>query len=431
MTHAHRYTPEAFNLERMRALMAHLGDPQTRYPSLHVAGTKGKGSVTALCAAALDAAGYRVGHYTSPHLHDYTERIRVAGQPIPRADFVRLLDSLRPYLDAAKPTTFEITTALAFLYFAEQGVNAAVIEVGLGGRLDATNIIQPTVTAITSLSMDHMQFLGDTLAKIAAEKAGIVKPGVPLILAPQRAAAFETVAAIAAERGAPLLAVGREVDFTLGSHSLEGGQDLTVSLAGSDPLALHIPLLGAHQAENAAVAYAVLRTAAVRGLPLADAAIVRGFSAVRWPGRFELLRRRPDVVVDSAHNADSARRLRQALDDYFPDQPVTLVFGASEDKDISGMFAELLPRSVRLIVTRSFHPRAADPLNLIGLAAPWSLPTFEVDEVADALQAALAQVEPHGLVLVTGSIFVAAAAREILPSFPLAADQTAVSQEGQ
>ncbi|HEX9029558.1 MAG TPA: folylpolyglutamate synthase/dihydrofolate synthase family protein, partial [Anaerolineales bacterium] len=373
LTRSFRNSPEKFDLGRMRQFLEILGQPHQHYPIIHVAGTKGKGSISAMCASALHAAGYRVGLYTSPHLQDYAERIQLDGQPIPHADLMALVDEIRPHL-AGMPnlTTFEITTALALLYFARQGASAVVLEVGLGGRLDATNVVVPNVSVIASISYDHTNILGNTLAEIAGEKAGIIKPGVPVVVSPQKEEARQVIERIAAERGSDLTQVGRDYLFSQVSHSLEGGQELLIWPAsqqalvdtymdsggsqGQEPTRLNIPLLGYHQVENAATAYAALQVAREHGIPLDEAAIIKGFSEVSWPGRFEVLQRNPPIVIDSAHNRDSALKLRLALDDYFPGWPVVLVFGASEDKDIAGMFAELMPRIRQVVATRSFHP---------------------------------------------------------------------------
>jgi dihydrofolate synthase/folylpolyglutamate synthase len=426
LTRGFRNQPGLFDLDRMVEFMAHLGNPHQAYPILHIAGTKGKGSVSALCAGALQAAGYKVGLYTSPHLQDYAERIQLDRRPIPHADLISLVEEIRPYLDqGTKLTTFEITTALAFLYFARQGATAVVAEVGLGGRLDATNIVTPLVSVITSLSYDHMQVLGDTLAEIAGEKAGIIKPGIPVVLAPQPEEARLVVTRVAQERGAPWIQVGDDLRYLPVDHSLDG-QSLYVWSAEQQPLfdafrrgdpvwqplRLTIPLLGEHQVENAAVAYAALQTASRRGLPLAADTVQRGFAHSDWSGRFEILQRQPPVVVDAAHNRHSAAKLRQALLDYFPGKQVILIFGASEDKDIPGMFAELLPLTSRVIVTRSFHPRAADPQQLVEQAARHNHTVIVVPAIEDALVAGLRLLDEDSLLLVTGSIFIAAGARE-------------------
>jgi len=375
----------------------------------------------------LPAAGYRGGLYTSPHLQDYAERIQVAGQPISHAGLVAMVDEFRPYLDqGTKLTTFEITTALAMLYFARQGCTAVILEVGLGGRLDATNLVTPLVSAITSLSYDHMAVLGNTLAEIATEKAGIIKPGVPVVLAPQVDEARRVVEQIAAQRQAPLFQVGRQNPAQAGGSASASqvfgfagqggdltGQDLLVwAPEDSQPQRLRIRLLGPHQVENAAVAYAALRVAGERGLNVPGEAIHAGFARAVWPGRFEILQARPPVVVDSAHNRDSAVKLRQTLAEYFPDRRIILIYGASEDKDISGMFVELLPVVEQVIVTRSFHPRAADPQMLSELAAQHGQQITIIPAVEDALAEALRRLDENRLVLATGSIFIAAAVRE-------------------
>lgn len=429
LTRAFRYSPEKFDLTRMRDFLDLLNRPYQAYPIIHVAGTKGKGSVAALCASALQAAGYRVGLYTSPHLQDYGERIQVNGQQIPHADLVELVSQMKPHIESVKSlTTFEITTALAFQYFALQNVTAAVVEVGLGGRLDATNVIIPNVSVITSLSYDHTQFLGETLAEIAGEKAGIIKPGVPVVLAPQQDEARLVIERIAAERQARLIQVGRDYLFAQITHAVNGGQSLFVwpvseqilvdeyiesgGLQEWEPTRLHIPLLGYHQVENAATAYTALQIARANGIPISEAEIRQGFSSVVWPGRFEILQRYPPVVIDSAHNRDSALKLRLALDDYFPGQPVVLVFGASEDKDIEGMFAELMPRVRQVIATRSYHPRAMEPEQLVELAHRYGRPAKVVASVEAALEEAIQIGDGEAMILATGSLFVAAGVRE-------------------
>jgi len=428
LTRSFRYTPEKFDLGRMQDFIEYLGRPDRTYPIIHIAGTKGKGSVSAMCASALRAAGYRVGLYTSPHLQDYSERIQLDGQPIPHADLVELVNELKPFLDkGTNLTTFEITTALAFLYFTRQGATAVVAEVGLGGRLDATNVVTPVVTVITSLSYDHMAILGDTLAEIAGEKAGIIKPNVPIVLSPQKDEARLVVERIASERHAPLIQVGRDVLFAPLSHTLEN-QTLLVWSASEqslfdtylestemrkwEPLHLTIPLLGYHQVENAATAYTTLQAARKGGLSIGFDAILKGFAQVKWPARFEILQQNPPLVIDAAHNRDSALKLRLALDDYFPGRPVVLVFGASEDKDIEGMFAELMPRVQQVIATKSFHPRALEPEHIVELAHRYGHPAKVVEEVEDALVEALRLAEGDAMVLVAGSVFVAAGARQ-------------------
>jgi dihydrofolate synthase/folylpolyglutamate synthase len=434
LSRSFRYSPELFNLERIQEFLEYLGRPFQFYPVIHVAGTKGKGSVCAMCASALQESGHRVGLYTSPHLQDYTERIQLNGIPISHADLVALVQEVKPYLDkGTKLTTFEITTALGFQYFARQEATVVLAEVGLGGRLDATNVVTPIVSVITSISYDHVHILGETLTEIAQEKAGIIKPGVPVVISPQIEEARLAIERIAAERSAFLTRVGLDYLYAPVSHSLRS-QSLYVWSASEQPLVdvylesgdlsdwkptkLTIPLLGNHQIENAATAYATLQVAQERGLSLGDPrsrsqdAIVKGFSEVTWPGRFEVLRSNPPIIVDCAHNRDSVLKLRLTMDQYFPVQPVYLVFGASEDKDIEGMFAELMPYVQQMIAVKSFHPRAIEPERLVELAHRFGRPAQVIANVKEALKKAIHLAGNKGMVLVTGSIFVAAEARD-------------------
>ena len=391
-----------FNLDRMFALMEELGNPQSKYPIIHVAGTKGKGSVSALCASALQAAGYTVGLYTSPHLIDYCERIQVNGEPISHEFMVELVEEIKPFVTKIpKLTTFEITTALGFLAFAKQGVNAAVIEVGLGGRLDATNVVKPKVSVITSLSYDHMAVLGDTLAKIAGEKAGIIKQGVPVVSAPQTEEALEVVERVAKSKGCTFTLIGKDVKFERVESSLDGQTLRIMDNVRPSTLELRLPLLGFHQIENAATAYTTLKISA---LELPDEAVQEGFAEVKWPARFEVLRREPPVVIDSAHNRDSAARLRETLDEYFPETPAILIYCALEDKDIAGILEELWPRLEKVVATRADHPRAPSAEWIAEQARKVGLPAEAVEPVAQALERALELAGDKKVVLAAGSV---------------------------
>ena len=423
-----RYTYNAvtFNLRRMEELLDRLCNPQNAFRCVHIAGTKGKGSTSAMVEAVLRAAGYRTGLYTSPHLHTFRERIRVAGALMSKRDLVEVTERSRPAI-AATPdiTAFEVMTALAFIYFAQQKVDWAVLEVGLGGRLDATNVVHPAVCAITSLSYDHVELLGHTLSLIAWEKAGIIKAGVPVVSAPQEEEAMGVIRRVCADTGARLVMVG--CDWTVEGNATElAGQTLTVRRA-ADGLTfadLKIPLLGQHQWVNATTAVAMLTELGAQGVTIPEAALRRGLAAARWPGRFELLQRRPVVVVDSAHNADSAQKLRAALATWFPRPPrkrLALVFGASSDKDISGMLEAFLTpdpasgyRPVdKVIVTQSGHPRSTVPAALADQVRHLSpiVPISVHDTVGSALTEALAWANEDDLICVTGSIFVVAQAR--------------------
>ena len=402
LKHISELAKAEFNLDRMFALMEELGNPQKKYPIIHVAGTKGKGSVAALCASALKAAGYKTGLYTSPHLWDYVERIQISGEPISHQQLIELVEKIKPAVaKIPKLTTFEITTALGLLAFAENDVSAAVIEVGLGGRLDATNIVTPKVSVITSLSYDHMAVLGNTLAEIAGEKAGIIKEGIPVVSAPQVEEALEVLKRVAKEKNSPLILVGEDVKFERLTSSLDGQ-----SLSIRDELRhltinLQLLLLGSHQIENAAIAYAALKTSRI---PISEEAIQQGFAQAKWPARFEVLHRTPPVVIDSAHNRDSARRLRETLDEYFPEVPVILIFCALEDKDISGMLEELKPRLECVVATQADHPRAPSPEWTAEQVKKAGIAVESVAPVSSALERALELAGNQKLVLAAGSV---------------------------
>jgi dihydrofolate synthase / folylpolyglutamate synthase len=407
LKHSSELARAEFNLDRVFALMAELGEPHTKYPIIHVAGTKGKGSVCALCASALQAAGYKTGSYTSPHLLDYTERIQINGEPISHEQLVELIQAIKPAVARIpKLTTFEITTAIGFLTFAKQNVDAAVFEVGLGGRLDATNVVTPKVSVITSLSYDHMAVLGDTLAKIAGEKAGIIKEGVPVVSAPQKDEALQVLERVAVEKKSPFVLVGKDVKFERLTSSLDGQSLHITDELGHSTLDVRLPLLGLNQIENAATAYAALKTG---GLEISEEAIKRGFAEVKWPARFQVVRREPPVIFDSAHNEDSFGKLRQTLEEHFPGRMITLIFGASEDKNIPGMFEAMKPKIKRLIVTRADHPRALEPEIISELAQQAGLESEAVSPVDAAFGRALELSEKDGsIVLSAGSMFVTA-----------------------
>ncbi len=419
----YRYSAEVFELERVRELLGHLGNPHTHYKSIHIAGTKGKGSVAALIESGLREVNHCTGLYTSPHLLRFTERIRVNGEEVPESVVADLVAEIQPHVAAVEGlTTYELITAIGFLYFAHTSVDFAVVEVGLGGRLDATNVISPLVSVITSISYDHMHLLGDSLSDIAREKAGIIKPGIPVVSSPQQYEVELVLREIANERQAPFIMVGDDWHFSPGRHSLEGQSlylwssheqplmDAYVDSAGNEEWVPHryeISLLGYHQVVNAATAYAGLQALCDQDVPINNTAIREGFRKASWPGRFDVISLKPIVIVDSAHNRDSALKLRIALDDYFPGQPVTLIFGASEDKDIPGMLAELLPRVSNIIVTQAVHPRAADIDQLASYAREYGLHVEAISPVSSALEYALKHVRQNEVILTAGSLFVA------------------------
>ena len=410
LTHQENLSPENFDLSRMVDFMDKLGNPQNDFPSLHVAGSKGKGSVSAMCASVLQQAGYKVGLYTSPHLKDFEERIQVNRIPMDRAILADYVEEIKPCVSQVPGlTTFEIMTGLGFLYFSRQQVDIAVIEVGLGGRLDATNVITPLVAVITSLYLDHVSILGDTLDKIAREKGGIIKPGIPVVCAPQERIALDVIREISQERKAPLIEIGRDYEYKIRSRTLDG-EEFSVLAAGHE-VQLAIPLVGDYQVINAVTAYAALDTLRQREYHLSDEDMAQGFRKTSWPARFEVLRRDPPLVVDSAHNPASIGKLRETIDEFFPEKPLILVFGISEDKQLEGMLEEILPRTSTLITTQADHPRAMDAFELARRAEGYSCRIVAIPRVSDALQRALELGGSDSLVMVSGSIFVAASAR--------------------
>lgn len=415
---ANPFADEGVGLQRTGWLCRALGDPQQRYRSVHIAGTKGKGSTAAILAAILRAAGYRVGLYTSPHLHTLRERIQIDGEPIAPETFGALMDELAA-ADAAlrreRPewgdaTAFELVTVLAFSAFAWANVDIAVIEVGLGGRLDATNVVVPDVAAITLIGYDHMQILGSTLAAIAREKAGIIKPGRPVVSAPQAPEAAAVIESVAVERDAPLWLGGRD-------WRVEGPRtDFRFRAPGLVLTELVLGLRGQHQVENAGVALAATARLKESGLPVGEAALRRGLFEARWPGRLEVLRERPTVVVDGAHNRESAERLAVAMPQEFQWARLWLVLGILRDKEIERIVAALAPLAAGLFAVEGFSPRAAEGRRLLAAwetAAPGS-PARLYGSVEAALAAALEAAGPDDVVLVTGSLGMAAAAREAL-----------------
>ena len=375
-----------FHLERISRLLERLGNPHLAVPTVHVAGTKGKGSTAAMISSILSEAGMRVGLYTSPSLHTVTERVRVGMKPIAQEDFAGLVERMWPEVEWVGEhggygplMYFEFLTALAFQHFSETNADFQVIEVGLGGRLDATNVVRPAVSVITSISLDHTSVLGDTIPLIAAEKAGIIKDGLPVVVAPQEASALDTIRRIAAERGSPVVDVGRELSWQPRHADLDG-QTFTVN-GLNDTYEVSLPLIGEYQQENAATAIAAAETLINAGYPLTSSDILDGLRNVRWPGRFQVLRRAArQVIADGAHNPYSMRRFVEALTRHVEFEHPVVVFGAVSGHSALGMLEELAALDPTVIAVQSRHPKAA-----------------AVEEIAEAAQAAgISVVMEHG-----------------------------------
>ncbi len=406
-----------YDLRRVEELLARLGTPHLTGKTVHIAGTNGKGSTAAMIASALTASGYTTGLNTSPHLSDFRERIRVNGEMVSEEELVGLVEKLKPEVEAVNRkatygqlTTFEIITTLSFAYFKQKDVDLQVVEVGLGGKLDATNVVQPEVCVITSISFDHTDTLGESLAGIATEKVGIIKPGCVVVTSPQPDEVAKIIEETCFNCGTELVRVGSDVTWqNLGFAS--NRQSLLVEGRLSS-YELSIPLLGRHQLENAATAVATLEVLAGKGFNIAKDSIAKGLAQVSWPGRLQILSRYPLVVVDGAHNPDGAKKLKQSLEQYFDFDRAILIIGASADKDIAGIISELVSLFDKIIVTRSIHPRAMATAPIVAEFSRHGVKTQETDDISTALPLALTMVGKKDLICVAGSLFVVAGAIE-------------------
>ncbi len=418
----------AFHLERMSLLMDRLDSAHLTVPTIHIAGTKGKGSTSAMTAAILTAQGYKVGLYTSPHLHSATERIRVDGKPVSQQQFAAVVERIWPVVEDVGGsgsyggvTTFEAMTAMAFVHFQQIGADFQVMEVGLGGRLDSTNIVKPQVCTITNISLDHTATLGDTIAKIAFEKAGIIKKDVPVVVAPQQDEAMDVITDVAAQRGAPLLPVADRFSWQKRRADMRG-QSFTLS-SHEKAYELETPLLGDYQMENAATAVAIAETLRARRVKLDDSAIVKGIQKVHWPARLQVLATPEEggrlLVIDGAHNPYSMERLVEALREHFPHERLILIFGALSGHSAAGMLRALAPMSPLILATHSRHPRSASGATIANVASEFGLDVaFTSENVGEATRHALEIAGENDLVLGTGSLSVAAEVTEEVRGIP-------------
>jgi dihydrofolate synthase / folylpolyglutamate synthase len=424
------YTRETFDLTEFEHFLARLDDPHRRLKTVVVAGTKGKGSTAAMIASMAQASGLKAGLYTSPHLCSIRERIRVNGEMIAEEVFAALVGDLMPHIEAAGMagvrrfrTFFEILTAMAFVHFQRVGVDLAVLEVGMGGRLDATNVAAPLVSVVTPISFDHTEVLGDTIPKIAREKAGIIKPHGLSVVAPQRPEALTVIRDVCAAQGARLVDVARELRWQPLASSWEGSVFDLDGRARSYP-GLEIPLAGSHQLLNAATAIATVEELQAQGLPISVDGIRQGVKQVQWEGRLETVSHRPWVVLDGAHNRDSARCLREAMTTCFRYRRLILVLGISANKNLQGIIEELAPLAAVTVATRAMVPRAAPPQQVADLAAKWSAQIIVEEDTQRALAQAIAETRQDDLLLVTGSLYLVGDAKRLLPDLlaPMAAE---------
>ena len=402
-----------YDLRRVEELLSRMGTPHLKARSVHIAGTNGKGSTAAMITSVLSTSGYTTGLYTSPHLHTWRERIKVDGELISEEEFTAGVTKLQPDVEAVnrkatygRLTTFEILTTLAFDYFAGKAVQFQVLEVGMGGKFDATNVIIPEVCIITSISFDHTEVLGGSLAEIAAKKAGIIKPGSVVVTSPQIDEVDRVIRETCLNRGAGLVRIGGDVTWQ--SLGFDLNRQLLEVKGRLDSYRLSIPLLGRYQLDNAAVAVAALEVLAEKGFDIPKDSIANGLAQVDWAGRLQVVSRHPYILVDGAHNPDAARKLRESLEQYFDFDKAILVIGVSDDKDIAGIASQLVPRFDKAIATRSRHPRAMEPALLKAEFARHGVETEVMDDVPTALSQAVSLADDKDLICVAGSLFVVA-----------------------
>jgi len=408
-----RYSEDKFDLTRMYELMSLLGNPQLDYDVVHVAGTKGKGSTCAMIASILESQGLKVGFYSSPHMIDFNERIRINSSLISNSEIVEIINSIKNNIEKVpKISTFEIITAAAFEYFSQKKVDIAVIEVGMGGRLDATNVVSPKISVITPISLDHTKILGNTIPGIAKEKAGIIKKGIPVVIGKQVPEAYCVIKTIAEKKSKHIIDVEslykwEQIDYSLSKQSIH-----VFRKVGGFSSILEFSLLGDHQAENAITALATINN--LENYEISQSAIKNGFRAVKWPGRFEAIQESPLVIIDGAHNPDSFKKLSQTIKKYLPNREKTLIFGASEDKNVEKMIDIISPFVDRIMFTKSSHPRAMSKEEIfekISLHQNNRIKFLDIEKIVGFIKDT---GNADNVYIFSGSIFVAGAVKEML-----------------
>lgn len=405
------YDAETLNLDRMRALLGRVGDPHRDLRCVHIAGTNGKGSTAAMTAAILRAGGYRAGLYTSPHLITFRERIRQSGRAISPEDLCVFAERIREAieegpLDAAGALTFfEVWTALAFLCFAEKGADPAVIEVGMGGRFDATNVIEPLAAVITPVDLDHVHKLGATPGQIAYEKAGIIKEGVPVITAGQMPEVLEVIRSVSGQRGARCVQVGQDVTYERVSFT-DKGQVLRIEAFGRVYDDLFIPLLGPHQVANAALAVGAVGLIEQEGVRVPAGAVAEGLRTVKWPGRLQVAGRDPWIVLDGSCNVQGARQTCESVREGFSYKRLVLVLGVCKDKDVEGVYRALEPVTDVVVLAQADNPRALTPDALAQQIGRTGAQVVVSGRVPQAVEQARSLADPEDMILITGSLYV-------------------------
>jgi len=415
------YTSANFNLARMNRLLAALGNPHKKLRSVHIAGTKGKGSTAAMLSSMLSNTGLRIGLYTSPHMTTIRERIQVNGEMITEREMTRLVAKIAPLARKTakdEPTFFEIMTASAFLHFVNKKVEIAIVEAGLGGRLDSTNVLKPEVCGITSISLDHVGQLGHTLEQIAEEKAGIFKTGVPAVSAPQPGAVREVLDRVAEKVRTPLHFTGKDIEFSFRfESSRETGPHTRVNLTTGSSRFEHlaVPMPGDHQAINCGLALSLMAILKEKGLQIDDQMAIEGLAKTWLPGRMELVHEDPRILLDGAHNAASVEALMRAIGQNVAYDSMVVIFGCRMDKDISGMLNHIRLGADKVIFTSTGSPRSADPAEL---AAEYLERSGKMAQVAERFEEALdiaeRAVTREDLICVTGSFYLAGRAKRII-----------------
>jgi dihydrofolate synthase/folylpolyglutamate synthase len=413
------YTPRSFNLKRMERLLKLLGNPQKKLPAIHIAGTKGKGSTAAFLASVLQEAGFKTGLYTSPHLADFRERIRIGKELISKKRVSKLIAEIKPEIEKLQKdsslglfTFFEVYTALSLLFFAQEKVDFAVLEVGMGGRLDATNVLNPLVSAITPISFDHTEVLGKTLSSIAREKAGIIKEKSLVITSPQKEEALKVIKEVCRKKKVRLFEVGKDLKIQNPKFNLHYS---TFDLKGIffRYKGLKVSLLGEHQLINAACALGILELLHFHKVKIPEKAIRQGLRRVEWPGRLEVIQKKPFILLDGAQNEASAQALGKSIKEIFPHKRLILLLGISQDKDIKGIGRVLCPLAEEVIATGVDNPRACSPFSLKEELKEFSKKITPILAVKEAFKYAKMRATSDDLICVTGSLYLVGKVKQI------------------
>jgi len=389
-------------LSNISSFLNYLGNPHLKFQSIHVAGTNGKGSVCAMLEAILCQAGYKTGLFTSPHLVDFTERVRICGKPIEKEFMAEFVKECKNRIDNYKYTFFEVNTALAFLYFAEKRVDLAVVETGLGGRLDATNVLLPLATVITNIDLEHTDILGKKISRIAVEKGGIIKEKVPVITGVEQPEALKVIKFICEKKNSSIITAKGNSTWKIKETSLKKTV-FDLKLQNTRFPNLELNLLGAHQVKNAAICLLTLQELQKRGYKISNTAITKGLKKVNWPCRFQIYRRKPLVILDAAHNPAAAKILRETFLDLFPDRKAIFIFGVMQDKDYPRILQTLSPIAKKIVLTQPRNKRAASLSELEKVVRNLKIPYEKIKSVKSAFSQTLKTASNKDIICVTGS----------------------------